>query len=423
MPLSPKQQAALNKAAPSARKAMLKGFQAQAAPVRKARTQPTASVARAPAAKPLRRQVTHVLPNYLDPMCKEPMPASLSDGKALAHTSLISKDFKLRKYEMVQVGNHQRFPGPTVLLVTNTGGTATVGVLVETNIVESGTLQYLEYGIKQEIFNIPTLSGSDVAGHPTAGRAMKFGVSVINNTNALKRGGRVTYLNTFQRLPDVQTTGTAEDPQYYWDAIIGAIKAAPDRRRINGDNLVAPKQLVGAIVDNVRYHEFKRWKPTESKAGFLDHVLDRADPTGPTLAVLPDAPRPMTTVAFVFDPTDDAQDYSVTIRASFYTRWPLTSVPGQSMSRIPTASAEHIIAVTEHNVAKAGELVTMAAGGATTAAVVGPRLAAARAPDAGGLFRGAAAMRDRIAALAGEAAEAEAAVGAELVPILAAAAL
>jgi len=303
----------------------------------------------------------------MDPMCKAPMPASLSDGKALAHTSLVSVDFKLPKYEATGTP-FQFFPGPSVLLVTNTGGSATVGVLVHTKVVEGGGTKYLEEGIKQQLFNIPTLSTEGVGGHPTAGRAMKFGVSVVNNTNALKRGGRVTYLNTFQRLPDIVTGGTPEAPNYYWDDVITAVKAAPDRRRLNGDNLVVPKQLIGAVVDNVRYHEFNRWKPTESKLEFLEHVLDRAQPEL-SIGYVGNSNRPMTTVAYVFEPTDDAQDYSITIRAAYYTRWPLTSVPGQSMSPIPTASHGLLNAVHEHVANKAGELIGVMAEGATGAAI------------------------------------------------------
>jgi len=321
----------------------------------------------------------------MDPMCKAPMPASLSDGKALAHTSLVSVDFKLPKYEAT--GTPSRFPGPSVLLVTNTGGTATVGVLVHTSVVEGQQLggesaQYLALGTKQQLFNIPTLSTEGAGGHPTSGRAMKFGVSVVNNTNALKRGGRVTYLNTFQRLPDLIAGGTTEAPNYYWDRVISAVKAAPDRRRINGDNLVTPKQLIGAVVDNVRYHEFNRWKPTETMLEFVDHVLDREQPaTTVTGVAVGSSARSMTTVAYVFEPTDDAQDYSITIRAAYYTRWPLTSVPGQSMSPIPTASHGILNAVHEHVANKAGELVSVMAEGATGAAIAEQVPAAAAAGE------------------------------------------
>ena len=242
---------------------MRKLFQEQAGQVRtKPRAKPTAS---APRAKPLRRLTSQAaLPNYLDPMCKAPMPASLSDGKALAHTSLVSKDFSLAKHETTGT-----MPGPVILLATNTGMGSTVGRLIHTEYTGvtatgAGSHDYKEVISKNVMFNIPTLSGPDVGGHPTAGRAMKFGVTVINNTNALKRGGRVTYMNTLQRLPDVFTGGTAESPTYYWDSVIEAVKSAPDRRRINGDNLVEPKQSIGAIVDNIKYHTFNRWTGTDT---------------------------------------------------------------------------------------------------------------------------------------------------------------
>jgi len=369
MVLSAKQEAALKKARPEDRKALRKMYLEQRSTAKpKAPTQRTANV---PRAKPQQRQKTQILPNYLDPMCKAPMPVSLSDGKALAHTSLISKDFKLPAYAMT--GSPAYYPGPTILLVTNTGATSTVGVLVQTMVVPGGAMQLREDGIKQVLFNIPTLAGDALSGHPTSGRAMKFSVSVINNTNALKRGGRVTYLNTFQRLPDIHTGGSETEPTYYWDPIVEAVKAAPDRRRINGDNLVQPTQCIGAVVDNIRYHEFNRWKGTETKLEFLEHVLDRATPTGATvLSVLPaNSSRSMSTVAFVFDPTDDSQDYSVTVRASYYTRWPLTSVPGQSMAHIPTANTALISKIHESAANGAADLVKV--GGASALGALIPQ--------------------------------------------------
>lgn len=397
---------------------MLKTYQDQAN--RNKLTKPIAGArsARKPARQNQVVQLTHV-PNYLDPMCKAPMPASLSDGRALAHTSLISKDFKLPKYEAT--GTPARFPGPTILLVTNTGATSTVGVLIDTVVVEGGAAKFLEVEPKREIFNIPTLAGPDVGGHPTAGRAMKYSVSVVNNSNSLKRSGRVTYLNTFQRLPDITVGGTPEAPNYYWDSVVEAIKASPDRRRINGDNLVVPKQSIGAIVDNVKYHEFRRWKATETSVEFLDHILDRATPTTPTVGVLGDAPRCMSTVAFVFDPSDEAQDYSVTVRGSFYTRWPLTSVPGQSMSPIPTAPTPLINHVIEHGTNKAAELVALAAGGTTAA--VAPHVAEAiqgGAAAAVGRFQAAerARMMARLEAGAADAAAALGGAAGEAAPLL-----
>lgn len=378
--LTPKQQAALNKAPASSRKAMKKLYMDQARPV----SRPTARApVNVPRAKALVRQPPRVragpAPNYMDPMCKVPMPALLSDGKALPHTALISKDFILSKYDAndpkpIAAGFPVGFStGPTILLATNSGNCATVGMLIHTVIAPAATAPWVEgrmYEVANEMFNIPTLSAHTensitAGGHPSAGRSMKLGVTVINNTNALKRGGRVTHLNTYQRLPNwTPEPGGHQD----WTGTIEAVKAAPDRRRINGDTLLRARQLIGTVVDSNTYHQFEQWMPDETRSTFSSHVLDNVYSAEDAYGHRFYHRRPMSTVAYVFDPTDEPQDYSITIRASFYTRWALTSVPGQSMSPIPVAGHELITKVHASNNANAAELTEVGAGGATLGA-------------------------------------------------------
>jgi hypothetical protein len=111
----------------------------------------------------------------------------------------------------------------------------------------------------------------------------------------------------------------------------------------------------------------------------------------------------MSIVAYIFDPVADRQDYSVTIRAAMYTRWPLTSVPGQSMKHMPTSTAAHINAVHTHNEETANDLVHIAEGGVI--ANVAPKLfGAARgglAAAQGYLNRGAMAAAEELVEVLG----------------------
>lgn len=322
-----------------------------------------------------------------------PAPCVTSDGKALDHTSLVSTDFA--------VGTTNR----TLLLVTNTGDSGTVAWLgnYDTNGI------FVDGG---QTLTIPTMATADYAGGPSAARAMKLAVSVVNCSNGYRRGGRVTYLNSSQRLPayeDVPGGG------YTWTPIIDGIKNSPYRKRINGETLVHPLQLISYPVDSIEYASFRPFRGTLPSEAFLSHVL------GSKVGDLMPQPRPMSIIAYIFEPVADVQDYSVTVRASYYTRWPLTSVPGQSMKMMPTADPKVINHVRDVAEAHANDLVHVAEGSA--AALLAPRMfGTARA--AGGsmlsaLARGATAAMGMAEGAAGELVGAEGVALAEgMVPLL-----
>lgn len=313
------------------------------------------------------------IPNYLDPLCAIPAPSVTSDGKALPHTGLTSGDFVVGSTDT------------TLLFITNTGSSGTVGALF--NVSPNGT-----YTDGLQVFTIPTLAAADSAGGPSAARAMKFSVSVTNCTNALRRGGRVTYLNSSQRLPPVlavsDSSGNWVDD---YSHIILGIKDSPYRRRITGESLgVAPggktTQLIGYPVDSVNYSKFRPFHGTLTFNEFRNYVMGASNDRDGTPIVDP-SERSMSIVAYIFDPVTVPQDYSVTIRASYYTRWPLTSVPGQSMRNMPTADASVVNHARDHAEATANDLAHVVEGGAL--ATFGPKIAgAARAGMSrlGGMF-------------------------------------
>ncbi len=313
--------------------------------------------------------MTRRIPHFLDPLCAMPAPSVTSDGKALPHTALVSEDFV--------VGS----TNTTLLFATNVGHSGTCGALLSVDpngLYVPGTLKML---------TIPTLAASDADGGPSAARPMKFSVSVVNCTNALKRGGRVTYLNSSQRLPGfIPGAGTEDD----FTPIITGIKGSPYRRRITGDCLGVPPggnptQLIGFPVDSVAYSSFEPFLGTEAWSDFRRHILGAV--TGYNAPVT----RSMSIVVYVFDPVGDPQDYSVTIRGAYYTRWPLTSVPGQSMRNIPTANATVVNHARDHAEATANDLAHVVEGGLL--ATIGPRIAgAARA----GVNRLGSVVADRL---------------------------
>lgn len=313
------------------------------------------------------------LPNFLDPMSPIPAPAVVSDGRALPHSSLVSADFMVKD-------NH------VVLFCTNTGDSGTVAMLFE---IDATGAYAPEKGL--QLFTIPTLATADTAGGPSATRAMKMSVSITNCSNALKRGGRVTYLNSSQRLPAEDAFGGT------YNSIVDGIKSSPYRRRITGDMLAHPMQLITYPVDNTAYLEFKPHKGTLTASEFKRYTFGAAEGNSPL-------PRPMSVVAWIFDPAADQQDYSITIRASYYTRWPLTSVPGQSMRSIPTASAHVINHVREHAETRANDLEHVVEGG--VAATVAPRAAGAVRNTAGSILSRITGGVEEAGSAMGDAAEA-----------------
>jgi len=300
--------------------------------------------------------------SLLDPLHPAAMPAIQSAGNALPHTSLVSTDF------VVGTTN------TTCLVVGNVGNAATVGFIVEVN--PSGEL------VNSTALHIPTLAQADADGGPSSGRAMKCSATVLNCSNALKRGGRVTYINSSQRLPALHIVNSL----WTFSGFVSGIKSSPYRRRVMGDNLAKAAQLITYPCDSTTYERYSPWRGSLTFDEFFAHVVASSH----NGISVPDAvalnQRPMSVVAYVFDPVAEPQDYSVTVRASFYTRWPLTTVPGQSMGPTPTAKQESVNGIIDKAEAAAHELLPVSEG--ALAATLGPRLFG----TLGNVARGAAGL-------------------------------
>jgi hypothetical protein len=210
----------------------------------------------------------------------------------------------------------------TIVAITNTGGSGSVmGVLT----VSGGV-------VSRFVFTIPTLAASDDAGGPTSGRAMKAGVSLVNTTQLLNRGGRIFTLHANQRirLTAAPSAFTVADHT----ALDQTIKAFPSTREHDGAEFGRPSELSTTVVDHPAYETFSEWRGTDTIDEFFS-----------TFAIwpgsIPDS-RPMSTVLISFQPPAVTQTYTITARATFYTRWPLDTIVGQAQTPIPTAPASLI---------------------------------------------------------------------------------
>jgi len=94
------------------------------------------------------------------------------------------------------------------------------------------------------------------------------------------------------------------------------------------------------VVDGVDYENFRPWSGMESSDGFFSHVFSWSGMDNAAHE------RPMSTVFVLFEVPVNSQVYTLSARASFYTRWPLTTVPGQTQMDIPVSSLERINSLT-----------------------------------------------------------------------------
>lgn len=339
MPLTAKQQTAIAKA-PAKQKQQLRNlYHRQQLNKNSNNNQPQRMIRRPPGLarqnttpkpgpKPAPKRTMPIkIPNYLDPLCTLPVPTALSDGKALPHTGIVRSNFTTATNQV------------TLLVVQNTGVAGTVAYRIRLNVDGSHH--------SEALLTIPTMANGPVNGGPTACRAMKCSASLVNNSNVMHRGGRVMYLNSSQRLPSRAGPGTGE-----FNDILAGIRSSPYSRTISGDSLKTPFQLISFPIDPVAYNQFMPFEGTLVADEFRDYVFSPPWDQGTSFHV-----RAMSTIVYLVEPTDEPQDYTLTVRASFYTRWPLSSLPGQSMQHMPTAPANVINKVRDHAEANAQELV------------------------------------------------------------------
>lgn len=286
--------------------------------------------------------------NFLDPSCVTPVPTLISAGKALAHTAL---DSQVLTIPPTRYG---------LIVATQYAGSSTIGFhcLLDANgaVLANSASTY----------DLPTLSYNGEFGGPTASRAMKLSVSVVNTTKVVDRGGSVSILNSSQRLPAVS------DNQMV--ALRDAVLASPYRKVVPSETLLGthagPNKMISFPVDNTRYHEFAEHGGGDSLVTFLQHCCASVVSGSVTF---PPLERAMSIQVWLFDPPTEINTFRITMRAAYYTRWPLTSVPGHHMSQMPTTDANTYNRVVDSAEENAHVLTAAAEGGLI--ATAGPQIA------------------------------------------------
>lgn len=230
----------------------------------------------------------------------------------------------MAEYELT-IGNTNR----AAAIFTNFGTSGTIGVAFSWPKAGGAAVATPLY-----TFTIPTIALADDAGGPTSLRAMKCGVDVVTNTPLLSRGGPVIYLNTDQRFTVDAQPSLMTATQ--WNNFYSAISAHPRRHKLDVNDFSQPRHVYAHVVDDPTYNDFGENKGAQTFDQFFQHVSIYPGGT-PT-------DRPMSTIIYLFDTVGSSNNQLIhfSAKASFYSRWPLTSVPGQAQKEIPVAPQAQI---------------------------------------------------------------------------------
>jgi len=274
--------------------------------------------------------------HHMSPFFNTLIPTVINQGRAFPYTGLSRIDFT-------------QLVGDTILIAaTNVGIAGTVFTTITQN--GAGAPFY-------QVWTIPTIALADNAGGPTSGRAMKVSLGLVNTTPLLNRGGRVTTLNGQSRLRIDNPPSAASLVTF--NNIISTIRAMPNTQMHDAAHFGEERHMTGSVVDSVTYEDYEEWVGTESVDEFWEHI-----------AVWPLSTRrdrPMSTMWMILSPPALQQTYTVSTKASFYTRWGLSTVPGQSQYDVPTAPASFINRLQSHAAVMADTIHTIADIGAQAA--------------------------------------------------------
>lgn len=243
-----------------------------------------------------------VLANIFSTLHPMPTPVAQACGTALPFSGVSRFDFN-------------QSTDRTIIFAANTGTSAMTSLRVTLGGTPGLTLS-----------NIPVINASDSTGGPTSGKAMKLSLDLVNSTSLLNMGGRVTVLNARQRV--LLPAAPASMSSAQWNLFIADVRNHPDARSYGGADFREPKMFLAHPVDD-GYNEFEEWLGTTNADRYCDHfaVWSGSVPQK----------RRMSTIIMVFESPPSTQEYTVSIRSSYYTRWPLSSVPGQTQRQVPTA--------------------------------------------------------------------------------------
>jgi hypothetical protein len=215
----------------------------------------------------------------------------------------------------------------SLVFVTNVGDAGTVFSIISSD----------DTTVTRAVGTVPVLASADDAGGPTSGRAQTCAVNVVNTTAALNRAGAVHIIPLDQRMrlpaaPSAWTTGN-------FDTVFNDLVNFPSARVYDGSHFGGGHSLPCHVVDSVAFQDFKEWHGTLTIDEFFGHIGIWSGASA--------RQRPMSTIVLAFNLPPVIQTYCVSVHARWYTRWPVDTVAGQSMTDIPVAAQGYVNRILE----------------------------------------------------------------------------
>lgn len=240
------------------------------------------------------------------------VPSLAYQGEAFPYTGTIRDELLLPTTDRAMV------------FVSNVGTSATIMLKLQWNNSDPNATTAIATKLP---FTIPTLAANDNEGGPTSMRAMKASLTTVCRTTLLNRGGLVYSLNTSQRLrvPALTSTLTVVQANTVFNAVVGH----PHAHALDVADFAAPRHMYCHVVDDPAYNDFDENRGDITNDEFWRHITIPAG-SGPL-------DRPMSTIILAFERPSSQQSLQLSASASFYTRWPLDTVPGQAQKKIPTS--------------------------------------------------------------------------------------
>jgi len=217
-----------------------------------------------------------------------------------------------------------------LVFITSTGDSSAVcGVVTRTNSTNS--LAFNVFGLSK----IAT-AGTDVVSGPTSGRSQTCEFELTNYSNPLTAGGEILIVPLVQRLgvaaqpSDWNTTNDA------FNKIVSQLmdyKAFKPRNLIDFMHVREPIRFHCSVADRNIFERFEPWRALEpdTPPGFNNFASEFMTWSG----LVTQRPRGMNYYALYIPAVANAQSLNITVRASYYLRWPLNTPLCEMQTTIP----------------------------------------------------------------------------------------
>lgn len=199
-----------------------------------------------------------------------------------------------------------------------TGSSATIGFRITNATPPALTAVNFNYGA----------TASSTTG-PYEGKPCRFGVSLMNYTARLNRGGSLYYLVTDMKLPApvasiTPSTWTAANV----DTLAGYLKSSGKSTRVGLDEFTKQHYVYTAPISQPTYDEFVPYASTETPDVFASRIFETSGAATERLV-------PMTMVWMLFDAPAESQTLALSAEGAHWLRYPTTDAMSQMAKPVP----------------------------------------------------------------------------------------